>query len=72
MMKKDGVSQKMMNYIEEFLAEKIVIVISHDVSSLRKYENIVVFEQNHRITTGNDATLIAHSENYRRFIGRAQ
>ena len=67
-----ALTQKMMAYIEQYLSDKIVIVISHDVSSLRKYENIIVFEQNHRITTGNDAALIEHSENYRRFIGRAQ
>lgn len=62
-------TQKMIDFIEHFLADKIVIIISHDVSLFRKNENIIVFEQDHRISFGNDSYLMQNSDNYRRFVG---
>ena len=62
-----ALSAEMIRYIEETLADKIVIIISHDTSIIRRYENIIVFEEDRHISCGCHNELLMNSENYRRF-----
>lgn len=50
------------------MSNKIVIFISHNIESVRRYENIIVFEDDRRISIGNDNELLETSDNYAKFV----
>lgn len=63
-----GLEKSIISLIEKEFSDKIVIFISHDIESIRKYENIIVFEDNRKISVGNDSELLKKSDNYLKFV----
>ena len=61
-------SAEMIRYIEKTLADKIVIIISHDTSIIQRFDNIIVFEEDRHISCGSHQELLTKSENYQRIV----
>lgn len=58
----------MIQYIEEALTDKMVIIISHDVDLIKRCRNIIVFEDDRQIVCGCHSELLLKSSNYRKFV----
>lgn len=63
-----ALSNDILFYIENLLKDKIVIIISHDLSIICKYNNIIFFEEDRRISCGDHKTLERQSEQYRKGV----
>lgn len=56
-----------MNSIQSYYSDKIVIFITHNINIIKHIENIVILENNNRIITGNHDFVFQNSEIYREF-----